>query len=391
MALATPELAPDGRPKVASQPVDCPSCRNKTRVTNSRPIARERAAVKRTHQCEHCGIRFETEERTRLWVVADGRREPLLRGLLLASLRRAAGGCRPPIAADKLEEVVRSVFGTSAAAGELEQTPESLRRRTGEALLAAGLEQAAYKYDPALDPVGFEVVKRDGEIVAFDRAKLMGSIAAAAWKLLDGDKVVAVIAEVEDAIGETSDTLHASTIRELAGQALGRHDPRALIRYEAGASEAGPMLDHLYERLAPAARVRKRDGTVVVFEADKFAKSLHRSFAAKQRDERSPEIAEYVAEELARVRRRLAIHGEAETTAEIGMRARVWLYARDERAWMNYHLAFAGQSGGEAASTAEQLVEESARMRRLMGGRSGHQDQTRDARGARPSGSGSKA
>ncbi len=136
-------------------------------------------------------------------------------------------------------------------------------------------------------------------MVAFDRTKLTASISAAAWKLLDGDEVAAVIAEVEDTIGVTSGELHTKMIREAAGQALGRHDPRALVRYEAGASEAGPMLDQLYERLAPIARVRKRDGSVVAFEADKLAKSLHPcSFPAKQRDEWSPEIATYVAAEL---------------------------------------------------------------------------------------------
>ena len=86
----------------------CPYCQNPSQVIDTREVS---AAIRRRRECQVCGQRFTTYERTaaaNIQVVkADGRREDfdrdkLLRGLRLACVKR-------PVSADVVDNLVSDI------------------------------------------------------------------------------------------------------------------------------------------------------------------------------------------------------------------------------------------------------------------------------------------
>ena len=79
------------------------------KVVDTRRLAPNPQVVRRRRACGECGTSFQTDERPRLWVMREEDQELFLRGVLLASLRRAAVECVPPVPERTLLEIVRLV------------------------------------------------------------------------------------------------------------------------------------------------------------------------------------------------------------------------------------------------------------------------------------------
>lgn len=351
--------------------MECPKCATPMRVTDTRRLTGNPQAVRRRRICSDCGTTFQTDERPRLWVVRDGDRELFLRGVLLASLRRAVEEAEPQLDEKPLLEVVRTVIVGFLAEGIDSPSPREIRVRAAEGLLEQGLDQVAHRYEPLLDPDFFLIKKRDGEEQPFEPEKLRQSISAASIKLLEPKEIENVVDEVLGQVGATSGVLDTMDLREMVGVALRRHDERAFLRYALGDAARDESLDFFLDRIAPAAQVRKRDDSVVVFEGGKLARSILRSFAPERRDELAPQVAKFVAQEERKVRKRMATDQRPETTARIGDRVLEWLFSLDELAWANYWLVFASDHelvpGG---SPAQQLAKAQSEMRARFDSRS---------------------
>lgn len=347
--------------------MDCPRCGIGMKVSNSRPVRTDALTVRRRRMCPGCGTSFHTEERPRLWVIRGSERESFLGATLLSSLYRAMESCDSPVSASDLHVVVREVVAGMLADAELEISPCSIRRRTGESLLTHGFDPLAYRYDPSLDPEAFLVLKRgDRGSEPFDRDKLTGGIMAAASKFLSASAAASVASQIENELGVTSGQTRTSEIRRMVGAALRSRDERAFLRYALGGQSSDEDLSEFLERIAPTAQVRKRDGSTVLFDGSKLGKSIRRSFVANSRDDKAPAIAEFVAEEERRVRHRMATDGTPERTSKIGKRVLVWLYTHDELAWANYWLAFESDRVSGVSPTL-QLANARAKMRNIAG------------------------
>ena len=338
------------------------------KVTDTRRVPGNRQVVRRRRVCEGCGTSFQTEERPRLKIVRNGRPEPFLRGVLLASLRRAAASCDPPVPERQLSETVRQVVVGMLASGLDRPTGDEVRRRTGETLIEQGLERVAFRYDTTLDPDAFLVAKRGQRAdELFDRDKLKRSMTAASIGFLDVAAIEQAIDEVEGQLGAGSGTADVRQIRDIVSRALRRRDDRAFLRYALGDSDAA-NLDEFLERVAPVAQVTKRDGSVVLFEGSKLGKSIRRSFAPERRDGHGRAIAEYVSAEERRIRDRITSDGQPESTADIGRRVLEWLFDLDEIAWANYWLVFmSDHESVPGGSPAQQLAKAQTEMRRRRG------------------------
>jgi transcriptional repressor NrdR len=100
----------------------CPFCANEdSQVKDSRPTE-DGAAIRRRRQCESCGARFTTFERTQLReltvVKSEGRREPFEREKLERSLAIA---CRKrPVDAARIEKLASSIQRQLETLGESE-------------------------------------------------------------------------------------------------------------------------------------------------------------------------------------------------------------------------------------------------------------------------------
>jgi transcriptional regulator NrdR family protein len=334
------------------------------RVTDTRRLVGNPQAVRRRRTCDECGTSFQTDERPRLWVVRDGDRELFLRGVLLASLRRAIDEADPSVPEKSLLEVVRSVIVGFLAEGTDSVSPAATRKRTSEALLEQGLDEVASRYEPLLDPDLFAIRKRDGSEQPFDPEKLRRSISAASIKLIKPEQIRLAVDEVLGEVGATSGTLDTTELREIVGAVLRRHDERAFLRFALVDAHRDESLDHFLDRIAPAAQVRKRDDSVVLFDGGKLARSILRSFVPERRGELAASVAELVTAEERRVRTLMTTEQMPETTANIGARVLEWLFEVDERAWANYWLVFASDHellpGG---SPAQQLAKAQEEMR----------------------------
>lgn len=341
-------------------------------VRNSRPIKANPQVVRRRRACTECGTTYQTEERPRLWIARDGGEEPFLRGVLLASLRRAVAGLTPPVQRDELSEVVRTVVVSMLAEGLDRPTAAEVRRRTGRALISRGLQAVAFRYDPSLNPDSFLVLKSgDREDEPFDRDKVKDSITAASAKLLGASDVEDLVDEIENELGGSSGSVTSAELRAIVSSVLRRRDERSFLRYSLGAASGDETLEQFLDRVAPTAQVRKRDGAVVVFDGRKLAKSIRLSFVADRRDEYADRVAAFVAAEERRVRERLATDSEPERTAEIGTRVMDWLFDLDERAWANYWIAFVWDHELAAhGSPTLQLAKAQMEMRRRRDSRS---------------------
>jgi len=295
----------------------------------------------------------------------DGIKTPFLRGVVLADVLRAAANTEDHGLDGELSEVVRSVVVGLLADGCLEPSVDDVRKRTGRALLEAGLDQVAYRFDPALDPCSFAVDKRDErEPEPYDRDRLKRSVSMASTKILTADEVDATLEEVESEIGATSGEIDTDQIRTMVSEALRRRNDRAFLRYALGGPSLEIGLDGFLDRLSPAPQVRKRDGSVVLFEGEKLAKAIRRAFPPKTRDKRGAEIADFVTSESVRIREKMAVMGQPESTASIGEGVLDWLFDRDEHAWASYWLIFVGpQSGADGAAPAQKLAEAHTEMR----------------------------
>src|SRR3954451_23572635 len=105
--------------------MDCPLCGfDSTKVVDSR-LTEPRDAVRRRRECEGCGQRFTTYERSEslplLVLKRDGAREKFDRQKLVSGLSRAAGG--RPVTQDQLDSIADSIV---AEVGRLcgEGTPQ---------------------------------------------------------------------------------------------------------------------------------------------------------------------------------------------------------------------------------------------------------------------------
>jgi transcriptional repressor NrdR len=122
----------------------CPFCSHEdSQVKDSRPTE-DGSAIRRRRQCEGCGGRFTTFERSQLRelvVVKSGsRREPFDRGKLERSLATA---CRKrPVPSERIERLVSSIQRQLETSGDSEVTSAQI----GE-LVMDGLK--------ALDPVAY--------------------------------------------------------------------------------------------------------------------------------------------------------------------------------------------------------------------------------------------
>jgi transcriptional repressor NrdR len=100
----------------------CPFCANEdSQVKDSRPTE-DGAAIRRRRQCESCGARFTTFERTQLReltvVKSEGRREPFDREKLERSLAIA---CRKrPVDGARIEKLASSIQRQLETLGESE-------------------------------------------------------------------------------------------------------------------------------------------------------------------------------------------------------------------------------------------------------------------------------
>ncbi len=334
-------------------------------VTDTRRLPRNPQVVRRRRRCDSCGTSFQTDERPRLWINRGGRREPFLRGVLLASLRRAADGNNPQVPDKLLSEAVRRVVVGLLAAENLEPTAEQIRTAVGTTLRELDLEDVAFRYDPSSDPFSFAVGKRGRRrSEPFDRDKLKQSVLAASAKFLDASGVEQVVDQVESELGGTSAAVDTDQIRQMVCAALRSRDERAFLRYALGGPVADRNLDEFLDRVSPVAQVRKRDGAVVLFERAKLAKSIRLSFLSGRRDAQAAKISSFVAAEERRIRKKMTLNHQPEPTANIGTRVLYWLLDRDEIAWANYWLTFASDHALVAgASPAQRLAEAQNDMR----------------------------
>jgi transcriptional repressor NrdR len=100
----------------------CPFCANEdSQVKDSRPTE-DGAAIRRRRQCESCGARFTTFERTQLRELtvlkSEGRREPFEREKLERSLAIA---CRKrPVDSARIEKLATSIQRQLETLGESE-------------------------------------------------------------------------------------------------------------------------------------------------------------------------------------------------------------------------------------------------------------------------------
>jgi transcriptional repressor NrdR len=100
----------------------CPFCANEdSQVKDSRPTE-DGAVIRRRRQCESCGARFTTFERTQLRelivVKSEGRREPFVREKLERSLAIA---CRKrPVDSTRIEKLASSIQRQLETLGESE-------------------------------------------------------------------------------------------------------------------------------------------------------------------------------------------------------------------------------------------------------------------------------
>ena len=122
----------------------CPFCAHEnSQVKDSRPTE-DGSAIRRRRQCEDCGARFTTFERTQLrdlTVIKSGnRREPFERSKLERSLATALR--KRPVAPERIDKLLSSIQRQLETSGESE-VPSS----TIGALVMDGLK--------ALDPVAY--------------------------------------------------------------------------------------------------------------------------------------------------------------------------------------------------------------------------------------------
>ena len=122
----------------------CPFCAHEnSQVKDSRPTE-DGSAIRRRRQCEDCGARFTTFERTQLREItvlkSDDRREPFDRTKLERSIATA---CRKrPVPPERMERLASSIQRQIETSGESE-TPT---HRLGELVMEGlkGLDPVAY-------------------------------------------------------------------------------------------------------------------------------------------------------------------------------------------------------------------------------------------------------
>jgi transcriptional repressor NrdR len=122
----------------------CPFCANEdSQVKDSRPTE-DGAAIRRRRQCESCGARFTTFERTQLReltvVKSEGRREPFEREKLERSLAIA---CRKrPVDAARIEKLASSIQRQLETLGDAEIASGKIGEMVMDGLKA--LDSVAY-------------------------------------------------------------------------------------------------------------------------------------------------------------------------------------------------------------------------------------------------------
>ena len=122
----------------------CPFCAHEnSQVKDSRPTE-DGSAIRRRRQCEDCGARFTTFERTQLREItvlkSDDRREPFDRTKLERSIATA---CRKrPVPPERIERLASSIQRQIETSGESETPTHRLVELVMEGL--KGLDPVAY-------------------------------------------------------------------------------------------------------------------------------------------------------------------------------------------------------------------------------------------------------
>ena len=98
----------------------CPHCgNNEDKVVESRTLANGEA-IRRRRECEHCGYRFTSYERTEdsqfMVIKQDGRREPFDRGKIERGIERALE--KRPVSRMQIENLVNEIEDETAIASK---------------------------------------------------------------------------------------------------------------------------------------------------------------------------------------------------------------------------------------------------------------------------------
>ncbi|WP_420141557.1 transcriptional regulator NrdR [Sphingomonas sp.] len=122
----------------------CPFCQHPdSQVKDSRP-AEDGAAIRRRRQCEACGARFSTFERTQLREITvvkkDGARQPFDRAKLERSIAIAAR--KRPIRSEQIEQFVSGIQRQLEHSGESEIAADDVGRMVMDGLQQ--LDDVAY-------------------------------------------------------------------------------------------------------------------------------------------------------------------------------------------------------------------------------------------------------
>lgn len=122
----------------------CPYCHHsETRVVDSRPVE-DGNALRRRRECESCGQRFTTHERTQhtplMVVKKDGRREEFSADKLINGVAKACN--KRPVSMEAIANLVADVEQTLRQESNLEVSAERVGDLVMERLLE--LDQVAY-------------------------------------------------------------------------------------------------------------------------------------------------------------------------------------------------------------------------------------------------------
>ncbi len=122
----------------------CPSCQyNGTRVIDSRPVD-DNKEIRRRRECESCGFRFTTFERTEetplIVVKKEGAREEFSREKVLRGLIRACE--KRPVSLEELEKLVFSIENDLRRIGNPEVKSEDVGEMVMDRL--AKIDEVAY-------------------------------------------------------------------------------------------------------------------------------------------------------------------------------------------------------------------------------------------------------
>lgn len=122
----------------------CPFCHATDTIVKDSRQAEDGACIRRRRQCDACGARFTTFERTQMREITvtktDGRREPFQRDKLVRSFHLPLQ--KRPVDDERLSLAVNSIIRQLEAGGEAEVSSKEIGLKAMDALYA--LDKIAY-------------------------------------------------------------------------------------------------------------------------------------------------------------------------------------------------------------------------------------------------------